>query len=526
MKLVEALVNGPLADARVVAGGAGLDKEITWVQVVDHPDIESWVKEGHLLLSTGYNWPKEELPAFAIVEKLAAKGIAGVVLAVPHFLEHFPSASVEAAERHGLPLLEIPWEVPFSEITQAVHRELVDQQSRALARSEQIHRELTQAAVSGHSLHDVARVLGQVLDRPVAILGIDGIVLGEFTRGDGSTSDGAAADSATDVYRLLKEDNALALLDGAPHPIRLRLTTPRTRSLIGYPVRVRDERAGYVIVCDDEPALSMLDLRAIEHAGTVAALQISHQRELSVQEARLGYALVASLIEGRFEPTPQALERARLLGWNDTTRLRLCTVLLDEPNPLSREGFDKREAFAAQAALVLEGRGLRPLLSLSANQIHMLLPQPLDPDAWWAEFQPTRMAMAVSQVHVGVEGMAAAGRETAELIEHLRPGRVHHFEQMLFPRVLKGDADAQRLFVERLLGSFDERKRGHQLLDTAVALAEEGFHLQRSAERLGVHISTLRYRLDRLAEQTGLNLDSADGRFQLQVAVRLYLMER
>ena len=135
------------------------------------------------------------------------------------------------------------------------------------------------------------------------------------------------------------------------------------------------------------------------------------------------------------------------------------------------------------------------------------------------------MAMAVSQAHVGVEGMRIAGRETAELIEHLKPGRVHYFEQMLFPRALSGDVDAQRAFVARLFGSLDEGKRGQHLLETALALTEEGFHLQRAAERLSVHISTLRYRLGRLADLTGLDLDSVEGRFRLQVGARLYLMK-
>ena len=243
-----------------------------------------------------------------------------------------------------------------------------------------------------------------------------------------------------------------------------------------------------------------------------------------MQEARLGYALVASLIEGRFEGTPQALERAQLQGWNSETRYRLCTILLDEPNPLSREGFARREDFASRAGLSLARRQSRPLISLSANQIHILVPDELEVDSWWAEFQPTRMAMAVSQVHAGVEGMRFAGRETDELIEHLKPGRVHYVEQMLFPRVLSGDTDAQRAFVDRLFGSLHEGKRGKHLLQTALALTEEGFHLQRTADRLNVHISTLRYRVGRLADLTGLDLESVEGRFRLQVGARLFLM--
>lgn len=526
MKLVETLSNEPLSAGRLVAGSRHVDKEISWVQVVDHPDIESWVKEGHLLLSTGYNWPKAGSAASDIVEKLAAKGICGVVLAVPHFLDHFPQASVEAAERVGLPLIEIPWEVPFSEITQAVHRELVDQQGRALVRSEQIHRELTEAAVSGHSLNDVAHVLGRVLDCRIDILSVDGGVLGTHLP-EGVGGETAASAGAAEAFLAIKEAGDLKRVDGSLHPVRLRWTLSAEaghRHVVAYAAKVREEGVGYVLVVEGSHPLTALDFRAIEHAGTVAALQISHQRELSMQEARLGYALVAALIEGRFEERPPTLERAHLLGWNPKSRYRLCTVLLDEPNPLSSSGFDKREAFAVRASLSLQRRNIRPLLSLSANQVHILVPEGLDVDAWWGEFPVSRLTMAVSTSKAGVQGMREAGIEAAELIEHLLPGRVHHFDEMLFPRVLRGDPEAQRKFVARVFGPLIDSKRGQPLLDTALALSDEGFHLQHTAERLGVHISTLRYRMERLTEASGLNLESAEGKFRLQLGARLYLM--
>jgi PucR family transcriptional regulator, purine catabolism regulatory protein len=527
VKLSEALANEPLCRGHLVAGTQHVETDISWVQVVDHPDIASWVKDGHLLLSTGYNWPKEGPAASAIVEKLAAKGVCGVVLAVPHFLDHFPPPSIEAAERVGLPLIEIPWEVPFSEITQAVHRELVDQQGKALVRSEQIHRELTEAAVSGNSLSDVAQVLGRVLGRRIDLLSVDGHVLGTYLPeglGGGETAAHAAAQAA---YLAIQEAGDLKRVDVSAHPIRMHWPAGGEAghaSVVMYAARVREEGVGYVLVAEGPQALTALDLRAIEHAGTVAALQISHQRELSMQEARLGHALVAALIEGRFEERPNTLERARLLGWNPVLRYRLCTVLLDEPNPLSRSGFDKREAFAAQAGLSLQRRNIHPLLSLSANQIHILVPEELDVDAWWGEFPASRLAMAVSTSKTGVQGMHEAGIEASELIEHLLPGRVHRFDEMLFPRVLRGDSEAQGQFVARIFGQLIDGKRGQTLLDTALALSKEGFHLQHTAERLGVHISTLRYRMERLAEVSGLDLESAEGKFRLQVGARLYLM--
>ena len=284
MKLSQALATPPLSAGRVVSGADHVDREISWVQVVDHPDIASWVKEGHLLLSTGYNWPKDEDAAGTVVEQLSAKGICGVVLAVPHFLNHFPQASLDAAERAGLPLIEIPWEVPFSEITLAVHRELVDQQGQALIRSERIHRELTEAAVSGSSLSDVAQVLGSVLGRPVDILSADGFALG--THGQMEPGGTAAKSRIADAFGSLDVAGEIERVRMATRPVRIAAPSGGSR-YVGYAARVRTECVGFVFVDEGLEQLSPLDMRAIEHAGTVAALQISHQRELSMQEARL-----------------------------------------------------------------------------------------------------------------------------------------------------------------------------------------------------------------------------------------------
>ena len=73
-----------LTRATVVSGHKSLEREITWVHIVDHPDVAPWRRPGQLLLSSGYQWPRgdEELTAF--VDGVARAGIVGIVLAVPH----------------------------------------------------------------------------------------------------------------------------------------------------------------------------------------------------------------------------------------------------------------------------------------------------------------------------------------------------------------------------------------------------------------------------------------------------------
>jgi len=85
-----------------------------------------------------------------------------------------------------------------------------------------------------------------------------------------------------------------------------------------------------------------------------------------------------------------------------------------------------------------------------------------------------------------------------------------------------GDPNARDLLIERLIGPLSEKRRGESLLETVCTLADEGFQLANTAKALGIHISTLRYRVERIESILKLSLEDPKMRFQLQVAVALY----
>ena len=68
------------------------------------------------------------------------------------------------------------------------------------------------------------------------------------------------------------------------------------------------------------------------------------------------------------------------------------------------------------------------------------------------------------------------------------------------------------------LVAHDER-RSQKLLPTLAAYLDAGAAQQATADALGVHVSTLKYRLGRLGEILGRDLGRPETRFQLQVAL-------
>jgi purine catabolism regulator len=78
-------------------------------------------------------------------------------------------------------------------------------------------------------------------------------------------------------------------------------------------------------------------------------------------------------------------------------------------------------------------------------------------------------------------------------------------------------------FYDQTLASLETYDAGHdtQLVDTLEAFFSQNGNVSQTAERLYLHRNSLLYRLERIAEITGLNLDEADDRFALQLALKL-----
>jgi purine catabolism regulator len=526
MRLRDALRLSSLTGTAVVAGAAGLGRDVVWAHVVDMPEPAPWIGPGQLLLTTGYAWPATPEGERAQLEALAARHLAGIGLAVPTYLERFSDAARTHAERLGLPLLEIPWDVPFARITEELHRELLSSQQRDIERSQEIHRALTRAAAEGTTLHDLACRLGTLIGRSITIEDAQGRVLGFH-----------AIPSHHDVVRretlARTQSPKVATLElerrGTYDRIRLSSLPVRVPAMpdlelaarLVCPIRIGGELAGYVWIIEGDEPLADLDHRAAEHGALVAALQIAHQRDLAQVESRLGYTSFLSLLEAP-ATTPQMLERARLLGFDPDVPYRAGIGVVDEPLPLAREAVLRRDALVERLRRHLSALGVeKPMLGASLDRIPFLLPGDLSVAEFTRQLASDPLRFVFGRVATGTDGARTSYREAQELLGYDGLGRVAAYEDVLVPRVLLGDARARAAFLRDLFAPLETRRGGAALREALLRYAEAGFAFRKTATALQIHPNTLRYRLERAAELTGLALDEPDVRFRLQLAARL-----
>ena len=124
--------------------------------------------------------------------------------------------------------------------------------------------------------------------------------------------------------------------------------------------------------------------------------------------------------------------------------------------------------------------------------------------------------------------LAAAGRLDGEVIRADELGRLGLFG-LLLPVAAGTEAGLSDLrarlegFATSVLGALEERdrRRHSQLVATLDAWLRHGGALAPTADALGIHRNTLAYRLHRVSEVTGYELDDPQTRFTLQLALDL-----
>ncbi|MHB1501324.1 MAG: PucR family transcriptional regulator [Candidatus Dormibacteria bacterium] len=526
MRLVQMLELEALMGARVVAGRQGTDREIRWANVVDIPDPLPWVSPGQLLLTTGISWPRGRQEQHQLVHELAVRDLAGVVLAVPKYLAHFPAAAVAAADSFSLPLFEVPWDVPFATITQSVNTTIMAQQYRVIEQAAIIHKELTRAALTAGSVQDLVDTLGRLIDRDITLEDPDGRLLAHWGGSVAvdpvrrATLETGTTPSA--VVRYLEKGGHLARIRASQGP--LRIPSEPSLSLAGRvvcPIWLRGELVGTVWIVEGDEELSELHMHAAEHAAVVAALHIATQRQLATVELRLGATFLDALLEGRFEGSPNNLERARLVGFSPEAVHRVGIVALQVPLPLSREAVVKRDRMAEQIRDRLQRLGGIPVTSTRLNHVVFMLGERVDPSGVCHLRPGEPIVMVLGRAHRGVDGVRRSYQEVAAIIGQIEPGGVRRYEDMLVWRVLHGDADARDAFLDQLFGPLRRARGGDALVKSLVTMAEHGFQRRQAAAALHVHSNTLRYRLDRASDLLHLDLTDPEVRFQMQLAARL-----
>jgi PucR family transcriptional regulator, purine catabolism regulatory protein len=552
----EAMSFGGFAKARLVAGARGLNRPIEWVRLMETPETVRLLRPHDLLLTTAFAIKDDPAAQAALVAGVARAEGAGLVVKPERYLRTLPAGMIAEADRLDLPLFELDDEVPFVDVMEPLLERIINAEHWRLKRSLEIHTRFTELVLDGKGVNEIARTLSDLLDCAVSIEDASFHLL---AHAGGSANDPhrketiARHGTPARVIYDPQVQRALREIEHRRHPMKVPAFphVGMNKERIIAPILASHQVLGYISVIDAPPEQEDLATMAVEQAALVVAMALTKEREVAEVEARVRGEFLDDLVQGTFGDEAAAQRRARHLGYpiqgahiymrvdidDFRTLLRSKQVTEDAIQALKREYFRRVSG-------VVRANHPRVLLGAHSDAIFALLPLGLGADAGEAQRRTTALGVQVQEavaswkpgftVSVGFSapveapgGVAGAHREVEAVMETLsrlkRWGQVVSVPELGLTGLLAG-VNHERLieFSQRHLGSLLEhdRARSADLVQTLRAYLETGEQLA-AARRLDIHPNTLRYRLDRIREITGAELDDPETRLNLAVALRV-----
>jgi purine catabolism regulator len=552
----EAMTFGGFARARLVAGKGGLDRKIDWVRLMETPDTVRLLRPNDLLLTTAFSIKDDRAAQLALVDGVARAGGSGLIVKPERYLRELPAEMISEADRFNLPLFELVDDVPFVDVMEPLLERIINAEHWRLKRSIEIHSRFTELVLDGKGASEIARTLSDLLDCAVSIedasfhlLAHAGGSANDPHRKETIAQHGTPARVIYDpqVQRALRE------IESRRHPMKVPAFphVGMNRERIIAPILAANQVLGYISVIDAPPEQEDLATMAVEQAAVVVAMALTKEREVAEVEARVRGEFLDDLVQGTYGDEAAAQRRARHLGYPIQGTHIYMRVDIDDFRSLLRSKQVTEDAIQAlkreyfrRVSGVVRASHPRSLMGAHSDAIFALLPLGVGVDAADARRRTTSLGGQIQEainawkpgftVSVGFSapveaptGVAGAQREVKAVMETV--ARLRRWSQVIsVPELgltgLLASVNHERLieFAQRHLGPLIEhdRSRGTGLVDTLRAFLETG-EQQAAARRLEIHPNTLRYRLDRIREISGVELDEPEMRLNLAVALRI-----
>jgi sugar diacid utilization regulator len=364
---------------------------------------------------------------------------------------------------------------------------------------------VARAVVSKKGLSGGLQLIGQRLGATVVLVGPDGTVLTEAE----------AVDAAPAGPERL--------------PLQLGVDVEAANTQLGQ-LRVHRRRA-----------LRSRERHALSHCASIIALELLRQRSALETEERLGCDLFRELLGGPIADEGSLRHRASLLGVSLT--LPRAVVRVGRHVTALKRGQQAELGERDLCSLVGNARnlGLRITGWISDSDLLVVIDMPGDSDRDIRQLTGRllkavalsvglRLAAGVGRLCTTISdyGRASAEAEMALAIARARPSpnEIVTRSELGICALLVASTDAGELInmVVGVLGPLlaSDARSGSDYVHTLKVFHACHRHVATAAEQLHVHVNTLRHRLRRIEELLGVDLDDADTRFMLELALRVH----
>lgn len=490
----------------VAAGGAALTHQVSWVATL-RATLPAFaeLRGGELaLLSVEAARALDARLTLAVLVKRLAQApvpVAGVVALGP-----IASEDVAAADEARLPLLQLPERADLRDVEREITRLVADYEAQFERRGAQLYDLLTQRSLAGQGVAGLLDALAERTGQSVACYAPNGELRAQRGRGSARIALQALRPTARGDASLLNQQIWIEPIGSGTYP------------------------AGLLAIAGT--ALDDWDREAAQRGAAALALELAKEQAVQAAEERLRGDFLSNILASSPNDLTATMQRGQELGYNLTLPHTALLINLEEDSPAAIN----RVISSLQSEL--SRRGIVAPISRRDSSVLCMVPlggstRPRDLAEQVREQLLADHPAAVVAIGTPANGLAEWRRALEEAEQALVLGRqlfgtaqVLAFSDLGVYRLLVRLRETPELWAfyrETLakLADYDQRQRA-DLIKTLEAYFNNLGNLRATSEALHVHRNTLLYRLDRIKEISGMDLDNAEEHFALWLALRAH----
>lgn len=514
----------------VEAGRTALGRSVRWAHVSEVADIGYLLQGGELILSTGVAFPRSDHALARYASDLAAANATGIVIELGRRFTTLPTALIQSAEAHNLPLIALHTEVPFVAITEAIHSIIVNAKVHQLQLRDTMHQTFRSLAAEASSPQDIVEHVARLAGCPVVF---ETVARRVVAFAGTPTNAGANGAEVLDQWERRSRQASGTSHATSMHGEQWLITT----------VGARGHTWGRLILL---PVLPVTPLHAtiLEQGATTLALHLLIERDERLLEQHAHRTLVDDMLHHRYRSPDEIHARTEALGVPTRRRSLVVLIVRSEESAaltdIARHERARDETTAISSALG-DARATA-LIALLEPGRHGLLLSARDPQEATRSLEPLSLAIHKRLARLTPPGCAVIGvGPTASSIDELGRAFAEATEAADAARgtpghrpfvtstdirlrglvhLLREDPRLQR-HSERELGPLIEHDEQHgtRLMATLAAYLGAGGNKSSAASAAGTTRATLYHHLSRIEHILHCDLECAETRYSLFVAL-------
>lgn len=523
---LQALVQFALPLGTSLAAGS-LETQITWaVTVRAKPPAFPDITEGELALISmdvlhSYD---SRISLQEVIYSLAEVGVAAVALR-----DAIPQAAVSTANDCGISLLSLPQDCSLSSVERAINKLIVNQQAQLNQRALEIQRQLTSLAAENRDLNSLLSIMARATAKPIVVHDDAGVMMAQVYPNVSRRSGGRSLLQSVPYSAFQNWLN-----DDAPNAQGAIVDSPIGHTTV---LKVEKRVAGYLSLVNGTGPLGEFDRLVLRYGADVCAIEMAKNRAIASAVEQTRGDWVQMWLSGTSADDDLLATRAQQAGYDPdapfvvavyrATTQAGASLPLESLISLVRDDMARRGVEGAVGQYVDVIVALYPLADF--DRLMAMVDELRDQLAMRT---PSGMVAAgISRLAEDLPGLREAYREAKDAISIAaemdeRESTTYYGDLKLYQLLLgvkQHNLNHMRRFYDeslRPLVEHDERKQG-DLVRTLEGFFEANGNLAKAASDLDVHRNTLVYRLERISELTGLDLNDAENRLILHLALKV-----